>query len=648
MAYTSGINQVGSWEELPEDVRINAESRKNDILGGSVFSGGTSPNGEAIRYQITPNQGGVNGNVNQNTDASGEQTINNILGYIPQNNTDYDTAVQAYRDSLNTPEMTDEQIRQKTQERMQAQIDALDRYYAEQISRENVAGQGRLGESSAIQARRGLIGSDFGQAQTATTQNYNTGVVNAINAEKTAKIQNILSEGRKDVVAEATAKLEAKKAGAKEYLSFLAGEQERKSARVSATVSNLVNGGVEPTDEDLKTLATQLGVSVQELKAQYNAGKKSLATPKKLTEVSPGASLYDENGKLIGTAPTAPADASKPITQEVGDTLLQWNPTTKAWDSIYTAPTKATDQKIVKIDGVDYVQNADGSYTKPTVPVSDSISYGDERKQLALNKIDDLVNDVNRLTSGFSGQMLSKIGGTDAFDLKAKLTALGSNLAFSELQAMRDASKTGGALGQVSERELALLEGALGSLNIGQSKAQLLSQLEQIKSSINNFSNAVKQNATNTTSTKMIGPDGLTYNVPNDQVDAFISDGGKRFNNVGGDTNKAIEKTVTKAESVVDNTEGGECGSFVKRVAGIQMGNKYEEKLALMDKSIKTPQPGMVFVMPYSWTGHTGVILDVKDGIATVKHSNFNLDKQVTTDEIPVSKMTGFAYPKLS
>jgi hypothetical protein len=63
--------------------------------------------------------------------------------------------------------------------------------------------------------------------------------------------------------------------------------------------------------------------------------------------------------------------------------------------------------------------------------------------------------------------------------------------------------------------------------------------------------------------------------------------------------------------------------------------------MAKMDSSITEPQPGMVFVMPYKNTGHTGFIVDVNDGMATVKDSNYSLDEKVRTHQIPVSKITG-------
>jgi hypothetical protein len=56
---------------------------------------------------------------------------------------------------------------------------------------------------------------------------------------------------------------------------------------------------------------------------------------------------------------------------------------------------------------------------------------------------------------------------------------------------MRDASPTGGALGQVSERELALLNGALGSLKQSQTKEQLRANLANVKRIYNQIVNGV-------------------------------------------------------------------------------------------------------------------------------------------------------------
>lgn len=80
-------------------------------------------------------------------------------------------------------------------------------------------------------------------------------------------------------------------------------------------------------------------------------------------------------------------------------------------------------------------------------------------------------------TTGATGALFGLIPGTGAFDQKSTVETLQADAAFSTLQQMRNASKTGGALGQVSERELDLLMGAVGNLKIGQSEEQFRNNL---------------------------------------------------------------------------------------------------------------------------------------------------------------------------
>jgi len=56
---------------------------------------------------------------------------------------------------------------------------------------------------------------------------------------------------------------------------------------------------------------------------------------------------------------------------------------------------------------------------------------------------------------------------------------------------MRAASPTGGALGQVAVQELESLQSVLGSLNIGQTKDTLITNLNAVKKHINQWSNTI-------------------------------------------------------------------------------------------------------------------------------------------------------------
>lgn len=85
------------------------------------------------------------------------------------------------------------------------------------------------------------------------------------------------------------------------------------------------------------------------------------------------------------------------------------------------------------------------------------------------------------LATGFLQTATGFIGGTPAKNLKTKLDTIKANLSFDTLQAMREASKTGGALGQVSDREIELLGATVASLDPSQSAGQLRSALNDVR-----------------------------------------------------------------------------------------------------------------------------------------------------------------------
>lgn len=97
------------------------------------------------------------------------------------------------------------------------------------------------------------------------------------------------------------------------------------------------------------------------------------------------------------------------------------------------------------------------------------------------SKIDEAISQTGYMTAGFAS-LSSAIPGTPAADLYNTLTTIQADAAFGALQEMRDNSKTGGALGQVSERELELLSAAQEAIKSSQSPEQLKKNLENYKS----------------------------------------------------------------------------------------------------------------------------------------------------------------------
>lgn len=93
----------------------------------------------------------------------------------------------------------------------------------------------------------------------------------------------------------------------------------------------------------------------------------------------------------------------------------------------------------------------------------------------------EILNDpaLPRIT-GLIGAVPFTFPGGDAANLEAKLQNLKSQVGFSVLQAMRDASKTGGALGAISDKENELLQNNLAALNPKQDEKQFREELQKI------------------------------------------------------------------------------------------------------------------------------------------------------------------------
>lgn len=116
------------------------------------------------------------------------------------------------------------------------------------------------------------------------------------------------------------------------------------------------------------------------------------------------------------------------------------------------------------------------------------------KQDAALNHAGKVITDVQEasnliggMTTGLVGKAQALVPGTDAFNLNQRLLTIKANLGFDRLQQMRDASPTGGALGQVAVQELNALQSTVGSLEIGQDRKELSKNLEKIEHHYNNW-----------------------------------------------------------------------------------------------------------------------------------------------------------------
>lgn len=97
------------------------------------------------------------------------------------------------------------------------------------------------------------------------------------------------------------------------------------------------------------------------------------------------------------------------------------------------------------------------------------------------SSVDDLASDpaLGKVT-GVEG-MFPNLPGGKAAGVQARLNTLKSQIGFNVLQAMREASKTGGALGAVSDKENELLQNNLAALDQAQNEGDLRTQLHLIR-----------------------------------------------------------------------------------------------------------------------------------------------------------------------
>lgn len=97
-----------------------------------------------------------------------------------------------------------------------------------------------------------------------------------------------------------------------------------------------------------------------------------------------------------------------------------------------------------------------------------------------------LLGDIRRTNAG-------RMTGSGAYDLAKTIDTIKANLGFQELQAMREASPTGGALGAIAVQELVALQSTLASLDAGQSEDQLKRNLRKVQDHYRNWKTAVEK-----------------------------------------------------------------------------------------------------------------------------------------------------------
>lgn len=114
------------------------------------------------------------------------------------------------------------------------------------------------------------------------------------------------------------------------------------------------------------------------------------------------------------------------------------------------------------------------------------IQAAERSSQVVTRAIDQALNQIGPFSTGVVGAITAPVPGTPGRDLRSVIDTIKANVGFDYLQQMREASPTGGALGQVAVQELQMLQSVVGSLDPNQSPEQLERSLRQVRDLITN------------------------------------------------------------------------------------------------------------------------------------------------------------------
>jgi hypothetical protein len=186
-------------------------------------------------------------------------------------------------------------------------------------------------------------------------------------------------------------------------------------------------------------------------------------------------------GSTGGAPARAPADPSLLVSRAPEDTAGAVQNAKNASDLAYLPQTERI-KADAAVDQAGRTATAKGEAERQLDQPQAQASLSD-----ATSNLDRLADTARRVMQhpGLKGitswqATIPDIPGSDAANARAELVALKSQIGFGVLQAMRNASKTGGALGSVSDSEGQRLENNLAALEQSQSPEAFRANLQRI------------------------------------------------------------------------------------------------------------------------------------------------------------------------
>lgn len=439
-------------------------------------------------------------------------------------------AEKYYKDLREQSSRPAEDIRREELSRVQAQIDAINQIYDQELARVKEEGAGRLRQTTSIAVGAGLAGSPFQQTQETKTQAFNQRQEQALQGERASKIAAILS-GAEDKASDRYKEQQAlARQGGIDYINFL--KETAQSAKQDAigTIAQLAKGGIsldEIPKERLRQIIQDSGYDDFTVRALYTSqtnqptsfstvGDKLVgyyfdpATQQiKTYESAPIAGLksgvkYDMKTTPDGTVLMVPEtiDPSKPLDEQIkvyGSQAQFAKPTGGTGGSGGSGTTGGTDPAIES--WVSLIKSGQAKITSVPAELKNSVAQrldtagektnASQRAMEALSVINSLESNTAGLKdyAGVSFQKLFGAGkgddgfwaGSPAADYAAEVSRLKSLLAIENLNVLK-------GLGAMSDREFRTVVEASTSLSPTMSESKFKQELSRIKQALSGAS----------------------------------------------------------------------------------------------------------------------------------------------------------------
>jgi hypothetical protein len=207
--------------------------------------------------------------------------------------------------------------------------------------------------------------------------------------------------------------------------------------------------------------------------------------------------IVTSDGRTVNTGVPVSQFAQRPV--ETGAGIESFDPgrgaTSGPISSAATAPAldqAAQDRK--------FAENLGAGRGQAQADFEAGSRQRNERARQQVTNIDNVLSALDAAegkldwnTTGFVGNALKNVAGTPAHDLQQQLMTVQANLGFDRIQQMREASPTGGALGQVAVQELNALQASVAALAQSQSDQALRDNIKKVRTHYQNWRNVIVQ-----------------------------------------------------------------------------------------------------------------------------------------------------------